>query len=55
MGLPWLFFEIHDKSEAEETLDVATGAMVLVSGAFISLFCALPVLVVLMLLKSIFG
>jgi hypothetical protein len=54
LGLPWLFFEMHDKNEAEKTLDVATGAMVLISGAFISLFCALPILAVLILSKSLF-
>jgi hypothetical protein len=50
--LPWLLFEMNDRSAAGESIGGAEGVMTLVGGAFVSVFCAVPLLLVCMVFKG---
>lgn len=46
LGLPWMFFLLCDRSDSKETTGGGEAAMTLFVGAFLSLFCTLPVMLV---------
>ena len=54
-GLPWLLFEMNDRKADGNSMGAGEGVMTLVSGAIISVLCAVPLLAVGMVLKGLFG
>jgi hypothetical protein len=54
-GLPWLFFKIHDNEATGERLELGEALAILAMGAFLSLLCGIPVLLLFALLTGIAG
>lgn len=54
-GLPWLIFKISDNEETGERVDVAEAIGVIIMGALLSLFSALPVLIGFAFLRNVFA
>lgn len=46
LGLPWLLFLLSDRADSKERIDGGEAAMTLFAGAFLSLFCTVPVVLV---------
>jgi len=54
-GLPWLIFKISDNETRGERMDTAEAIGLLIVGALLSLFSALPVLIAFAFLKNVFA
>ncbi len=54
IGLPWLFFELSDKERKKETMAAGEAVTLILGGAFISAFCALPWVFVAGILMKMF-
>lgn len=54
VGLPWLFFVLADKERKKEPMGAGEAAATIFGGSFISVFCAVPVVFVVMMLKKLF-
>ena len=54
-GLPWLIFKISDNEETGERMDPGEAIGILLMGALLSLFSALPVLIAFAFLKNVFA
>ena len=46
LGLPWLVFLLNDRSNSNESTEGGEAVMTLFAGAFLTLICTLPVLLV---------
>lgn len=53
-GLPWLFFSLHDRHTEGRTIGAGESIATVFCGAFISVFCAVPVVFVIMMFKRLF-
>ena len=55
LGLPWLLLRMHDNHKVGKAMDAGDGVLTILCGALLSLVCALPVVIVAVMLRKLFG
>ena len=53
-GLPWLFCILNDRHTEGRTIGAGESIATMLCGAFLSVFCAVPVMFVAMIIKKLF-
>lgn len=54
VGLPWLLFTLNDREREKRTIDAWESIGTIFCGAFISLLCAVPLMFVVLIVRSLF-